>query len=104
MAQPEQVPHGWMRGKRFLLQHSEEHKEFYAGRGFTSGDLVKVVMVSRFGDCGVTKNLQAENGYDLRVSPKALMPIEEIPESVCKKCFYEKADHDGKCLEPVKLA
>jgi hypothetical protein len=92
-----------MRGRRFLLNHSEEHGSFYRERGFVGGDLVKVVMVSRFGDCGITKDLTAENGYNLRVPPKALMPIEEIPDSVCRECFYEKAGHDGKCIEPVRL-
>ena len=31
------------------------------------GTLVKIVMVSRFGDVGITDNLQAECGYKVRV-------------------------------------
>lgn len=37
-----------------------------------AGSMVKVVMVSRFGDCGITLDLKAENGYDARVQPEAL--------------------------------
>lgn len=98
MARPEEVPHGWMRGRQFRIL---EDNPFFVERGFTKNDLVKVVMVSRFGDCGVTKQLTAENGYGLRVYPKALDPVDPIPTSVCAKCFYEQADHDGKCLEPT---
>lgn len=37
-----------------------------------AGTPVKVVMVSRFGDCGITTDLKAENGYDSRVQPEEL--------------------------------
>jgi hypothetical protein len=37
-----------------------------------AGTEVKVVMVSRFGDCGITTNLEAENGYSNRVMPYEL--------------------------------
>lgn len=33
-----------------------------------SGTRVKIVMVSRFGDVGITENLKAENGYGARVN------------------------------------
>lgn len=33
-----------------------------------AGTRVKIVMVSRFGDVGITENLDAENGYGARVS------------------------------------
>lgn len=32
-----------------------------------NGKRVRVVMASRFGDVGITENLQAENGYSKRV-------------------------------------
>lgn len=32
-----------------------------------AGTTLKIVMVSRFGDCGLTDDLNAENGYSLRV-------------------------------------
>ncbi len=32
------------------------------------GQRVRLVMASRFGDVGITRNLKAENGYELRVS------------------------------------
>lgn len=31
------------------------------------GTTLKIVMVSRFGDCGLTDNLQADHGYHLRL-------------------------------------
>ncbi len=36
--------------------------------------LVKVVMASRFGDVGITPNLQADRGYTARVNPEDLEP------------------------------
>lgn len=45
-------------------------------RGYASGDIAKVVMVSRFGDVGITKILDAQYGYDLRLFPECL---EEVP-------------------------
>lgn len=33
-----------------------------------AGQQVKIVMVSRFGDVGITEDLTAENGYGARVS------------------------------------
>jgi len=38
---------------------------------------VKVVMASRFGDVGITGDLTAENGYDLRVPVEALSNFSE---------------------------
>lgn len=91
MARPEQVPHGWALGRLFRLTKDYAHRP-----EFRKGDLVKCVMVSRFGDCGLTKDLKAENGYNLRVPPIELAPVEAPPKSVCPDCFYELADHDGK--------
>ncbi len=36
------------------------------------GNRVRVVMASRLGDVGITKNLDAENGYSLRVQIEEL--------------------------------
>jgi len=36
------------------------------------GQRVRVVMASRIGDVGITKDLTAENGYETRVSVEAL--------------------------------
>lgn len=33
-----------------------------------AGSTLKIVMVSRMGDCGLTDNLDAENGYGLRLN------------------------------------
>lgn len=74
MSFPFQEPHGWMDQQIFKLKadttnpHSPKLK---------AGTKVKVVMVSRFGDCGVTTKLKATTGYSNRVMP---WDLEEIPE------------------------
>jgi hypothetical protein len=87
-----------MKGRLFRLKKS------YPDRGFHQGDLVKVVMVSRFEDCGVTKNLEAQNGYDLRVYPSALVPEEPIPADVCPLCFWAVSEHGGQTCVPAGSA
>lgn len=57
-----------------IQQHMIEHAKKF---GYASGDTAKVVMVSRMGDCGITKNLEAEYGYDFRIAPECLT-IESI--------------------------
>lgn len=42
----------------------------------SAGTKVKIVMVSRFGDVGITKNLDAEMGYAARVSLDVLEKAE----------------------------
>lgn len=51
------------------------HSEF----SIKAGTHVKVVMVSRFGDCGITTDLSVDRGYVTRVMPSAL---EEVPGTV----------------------
>lgn len=41
------------------------------------GKRVRVVMASRFGDVGITKNIQAKYGYDNRVAVEALSDFSE---------------------------
>lgn len=52
-----------------------EHKPFK----IKMGTHVKVVMVSRFGDCGITTDLTVDRGYSTRVMPSAL---EEVPGTI----------------------
>lgn len=99
MAQPHEVWHGWMFHKRFRIRREYTHRP-----EFKKGDLVRVVMVSRFGDVGLTKNLEAERGYDLRVEPWELDPVEPIPADVCRLCLnaleaggHEECRADRKC-------
>lgn len=40
-----------------------------------AGTKVKVVMASRFGDLGITRNLTADYGYETRVMPDLLEPL-----------------------------
>ncbi len=49
--------------------------EHAAKLGWTDGDIGKVVMVSRLGDCGLAKDLSATHGYTLRVTPECLEVI-----------------------------
>ena len=83
MAFPNQVLHGWMHGKVFVLSEDVDG-EIYTGRWegnrpvmtphpLKAGTKVKVVMVSRFYDAGITDDLSAENGYVARVNPALLI-------------------------------
>ena len=78
MSFPFQEPHGWMDQQVFRLKadttnpHSPKLK---------AGTVVKVVMVSRYKDCGVTTDLNKKNGYSNRVLP---WELEEIPGQVYK--------------------
>lgn len=92
MARPGEVWHGWMSGKFFRITREHPHRP-----EFKIGDVVKCVMVSRMGDCGLTKNLQAERGYDLRVMPWELDPVEPRPAGICPLCNLDlqSADHEG---------
>ena len=42
-----------------------------------AGTTVKIVMASRFGDVGITENLDAEQGYGARVSLEALTNLRD---------------------------
>ena len=92
MARPEEVEHGNFHGKIcFLQRYVEAIDHFVIGQerydptksyaeGFNmrkyvipKGARVKCVMVSRFGDCGITDDLNAERGYVARVPPEWLV-------------------------------
>lgn len=81
MAFPHQLPHGWMHHKVFTLAEdvvSHLWNGHCADPEFTevpwpAGTRVKVVMLSRFWDCGITADLGAETGYDARVDPGILL-------------------------------
>lgn len=94
MGRPEYEPHGWMLGEKFALnidildaeewtgKHSEDGPIMEPHPLYT-GDHVKVTMVSRFGDCGITDNLSAKFGYISRVDPTELSPLHD---SKCASC------------------
>lgn len=44
--------------------------------GWADGDIGKVVMVSRMGDCGLSKHLDATHGYTLRLTPECLEVVD----------------------------
>lgn len=48
-------------------------------RGVEKGDRVRVVMASRMGDVGCTKNLEAESGYQLRTAIADLSDFSDQP-------------------------
>lgn len=54
----------------------------YRGKGWqgvNTGDRVRIVMASRMGDVGCTKNLNAESGYQLRTAIADLSDFSETP-------------------------
>jgi hypothetical protein len=96
MAQPDEVDHGWMHGKVFRLKADCDRAAEFTGRWkdgapemkatpYKAGDLVKVVMVSRLGDCGITKDLEKEHGYAARVMPEELEEFKR-PMQTCPEC------------------
>jgi hypothetical protein len=98
MAQPHEVWHGWMFHKQFRIRREYPHRP-----EFKKGDLVKVVMVSRFGDVGLTKDLAAEFGYDLRVEPWELDLVDPLPADICRLCLNAlKAGGHEECREHRK--
>jgi len=63
---PETWPHRYATLKRdVLMLHLRDSKEVEIP--IPAGSTVKLVMVSRFGDVGVTEDLTAENGYGVRL-------------------------------------
>lgn len=102
MGNPEDSWFGWMHGKQFRLTKDYNLIRPEVWADYKKGTTVKAVMVSRMGDVGVTTDLDATHGYDLRVMPYELDPIEPRPENVCKLCNLELAasEHgwaDRKC-------
>lgn len=116
MAQPEEVDHGHWHGKIVRLyperyqpgqelamlekyaqekgvppptaeEMTEHWIELATSRGYASGTVAKVVMVSRFGDCGLTRQLDTEHGYDIRAYPECLelVPEEEVQAALKKR-------------------
>lgn len=73
MSQPFQEPHGWMLNQVFRLKANTTNPN---SPKLKAGTKVKVVMVSRFGDCGITTDLKREYGYSNRVWP---WDLEELP-------------------------
>lgn len=83
MAKPEEVDHGHLLHKvcKLLINRPDtkkwtgehgKHGPVMIAHPLVRGMLVRVVMVSRFGDCGITDNLLAESGYIARVKPEHL--------------------------------
>lgn len=98
MARPEELWFGWMHGKQFrLTKDYSKLRDDGHWKGYDKGLIVKAVMVSRMGDVGVTLKLDAEYGYDLRVMPWELEPVEQRPANVCPLCNLEFSAncHDG---------
>lgn len=52
-------------------------------RGVSPGDRVRVVVASRMGDVGCTKNLQADSGYQVRCAVADLSEFNDKPERFC---------------------
>lgn len=72
MSFPFQECHGWMDGQIFRLKADTTNPHSPKLKG---GILVRVVMVSRFGDCGITADLTKDRGYTNRVFPWELEEV-----------------------------
>jgi hypothetical protein len=53
--------------KKWNGRHPSDDKSNWSNTTVSPGTTLKIVMVSRFGDCGLTDDLNAVNGYHLRV-------------------------------------
>jgi hypothetical protein len=72
----------WLKVHRSpAIKKSEVNSELGNPQCFATfnGNRFKLVMASRFGDVGITKNLAADNGYEYRVSINRLSDFSENP-------------------------
>lgn len=86
---PEWIPHHrstW--GAHYATTTRLIHASRYEGRMMTrvqyeipAGTTVRIVMVSRFGDVGITDDLQSSTGYGSRVYMDALTDLRMTPEA-----------------------
>lgn len=60
---------------KFQIWHGHGAKPEFTYRMVPAGTKVKIVMVSRFGDVGITDNLAAEYGYSARISLDDMEPV-----------------------------
>ncbi len=58
--------------------HWEGGKPVMVNTECVAGQRVKIVMVSRFGDVGITEDLEAENGYGARVDIEDLYDFSPV--------------------------
>lgn len=75
MSFPFQEHHGWMDQQVFKLKEDTTNPH---SPKLKAGTKVKVVMVSRFGDCGITTDLTKTNGYSNRVMPWDLEELTDV--------------------------
>lgn len=70
-----------------------------------AGTLVKVVMCSRLGDVGITKDLKAERGYQARVKPEVLQRVgsSEMIDEIIKTSNKIEAAGSKPSTLPTKL-
>lgn len=89
------MDHGWLPHQpatwhyRFAKLRKPATMQHFAGHSpsgpkfFTidmnAGDMVKIVMVSRLGDVGITDDLKADNGYGRRVMLEDLYDFSPLP-------------------------
>ena len=55
---------------------NERGEPIMVPRDIPAGTKVKIVMVSRFGDVGITDDLDAENGYGARIELDDMEPVQ----------------------------
>lgn len=71
MSKQEWIPH---RRETWPFRYATLLKDIDWAGSYKAGQTVKIVMVSRFGDVGITGQLDAEYGYNARV------PIDRMDE------------------------
>lgn len=62
-----------------------------------NGKRVRVVMASRFGDVGITRNLQAEHGYEERVAVADLSGFSDTPSGHAADCEWHCDQNPQEC-------
>lgn len=62
---------------RHFTGHGKNNKPKFAVRSIPTGTKVRIVMVSRFGDVGITEKLDDQVGYGARVNLEELYDFRE---------------------------
>ena len=66
----------------FYQGYWDKNEPVMADREIPAGTTVKIVMWSRFGDVGITDDLEAEHGYGARVNLSELKNVRNIRNKV----------------------
>jgi len=91
--------------KQVTLKHWQGHgaDPEYVEEIIPPGRTLKIVMVSRFGDCGLTNELKAVNGYSARLNfnDPSIGNIRLNPDPVAKDVFFCSQDTGPRIKCPL---